>query len=52
MPQMSPILWLNLYLMFSITLVIFIAIFYYSKTPSSSPESAKAGSKQSLNWKW
>nr|AJM70179.1 ATP synthase F0 subunit 8 [Alpheus lobidens] len=49
---MSPILWLNLYLMFSITLVIFIAMFYYSKTPSSSPESLKTDTKQSLSWKW
>nr|QFG40102.1 ATP synthase F0 subunit 8 [Alpheus bellulus] len=52
MPQMSPLLWLNLYIMFTITLVIFIAMFFYTKTPSLAPTSSKPHSNETMNWKW
>nr|YP_004123572.1 ATP synthase F0 subunit 8 [Alpheus distinguendus]ACV90179.1 ATP synthase F0 subunit 8 [Alpheus distinguendus] len=52
MPQMSPLLWLNLYIMFTITLVIFIAMFFFTKSPSPVSSAAAAPLKKMLNWKW
>nr|YP_010868533.1 ATP synthase F0 subunit 8 [Alpheus brevicristatus]WGU20728.1 ATP synthase F0 subunit 8 [Alpheus brevicristatus] len=52
MPQMSPLLWLNLYFMFTVTLVIFIAMFFFSKTPSLAPSIEKTTPQSKLNWKW
>nr|YP_009500794.1 ATP synthase F0 subunit 8 [Alpheus japonicus]AXB37188.1 ATP synthase F0 subunit 8 [Alpheus japonicus]WPW61516.1 ATP synthase F0 subunit 8 [Potamalpheops sp. purple zebra] len=52
MPQMSPMLWLNLYLMFTITLMIFITMLFYIKTPALAPEVSKPHLKNKLDWKW
>nr|NP_075451.1 ATP synthase F0 subunit 8 [Cochliomyia hominivorax]Q9MFP7.1 RecName: Full=ATP synthase protein 8; AltName: Full=A6L; AltName: Full=F-ATPase subunit 8 [Cochliomyia hominivorax]AAF78611.1 ATPase subunit 8 [Cochliomyia hominivorax]AIZ03382.1 ATP synthase F0 subunit 8 [Cochliomyia hominivorax] len=54
MPQMAPIGWLSLFIIFSIAFVIFNMMNYYSYTPSM-PKSElinKTQSTNSLNWKW
>nr|QUL58814.1 ATP synthase F0 subunit 8 [Phallosphaera gravelyi] len=54
MPQMAPIGWLSLFIIFSITFVIFNMMNYYSFIPSM-PKSKFLIKKQhmnSLNWKW
>nr|QFG40115.1 ATP synthase F0 subunit 8 [Alpheus randalli] len=52
MPQMSPILWLNLYFMFSITLIVFIAMFFFTKPLTQAPQSTKTHYNQKLTWSW
>nr|AMH85529.1 ATP synthase F0 subunit 8 [Chloroprocta idioidea] len=54
MPQMAPIGWLSLFIIFSIAFVIFNVMNYYSFIPSM-PKSdliSKTQSTNSLNWKW
>uniref|UniRef100_UPI0030E35CC4 ATP synthase F0 subunit 8 n=1 Tax=Myiopardalis pardalina TaxID=765351 RepID=UPI0030E35CC4 len=53
MPQMSPIGWLSLFIIFSITFILFSMMNYYLTIPKS-PKS-KILSKnliKSMNWKW
>nr|YP_010037290.1 ATP synthase F0 subunit 8 [Acidiella diversa]QQW48066.1 ATP synthase F0 subunit 8 [Acidiella diversa] len=53
MPQMAPIGWLSLFIIFSITFILFSMMNYYSMIPKS-PKS-KISNKlmiKSLNWKW
>nr|YP_010693220.1 ATP synthase F0 subunit 8 [Bactrocera fulvicauda]WCB99012.1 ATP synthase F0 subunit 8 [Bactrocera fulvicauda] len=53
MPQMAPIGWLSLFIIFSITFILFSMMNYYSvipKTPKT--ETSKSYSTTSLNWKW
>nr|QIT03236.1 ATP synthase F0 subunit 8 [Sarcophaga pterygota] len=54
MPQMAPIGWLSLFIIFSIAFVIFNMMNYYSFF-SSMPKSnfsIKTSHTNSLNWKW
>nr|YP_009058479.1 ATP synthase F0 subunit 8 [Scathophaga stercoraria]AIL95201.1 ATP synthase F0 subunit 8 [Scathophaga stercoraria]UJG45478.1 ATP synthase F0 subunit 8 [Scathophaga stercoraria] len=54
MPQMAPIGWLSLFIIFSIAFVIFNMMNYYSFIPSM-PKSNLINKNQqmnSLNWKW
>nr|YP_009176809.1 ATP synthase F0 subunit 8 [Delia antiqua]ALJ11008.1 ATP synthase F0 subunit 8 [Delia antiqua] len=54
MPQMAPIGWLSLFIIFSITFMIFNMMNYYSFLPSM-PKSTliyKSQQMNSLNWKW
>nr|QXG19459.1 ATP synthase F0 subunit 8 [Drosophila pandora]DAA06198.1 TPA_exp: ATP synthase F0 subunit 8 [Drosophila ananassae] len=53
MPQMAPIKWLLLFIVFSITFILFCSINYYSYMPSS-PKSneLKNINLNSMNWKW
>nr|AMK38958.1 ATP synthase F0 subunit 8 [Morellia lopesae] len=54
MPQMAPIGWLSLFIIFSITFMIFNMMNYYSYNPTM-PKSNLINKKQSnntLNWKW
>nr|YP_009560224.1 ATP synthase F0 subunit 8 [Oxysarcodexia avuncula]QAA79122.1 ATP synthase F0 subunit 8 [Oxysarcodexia avuncula] len=54
MPQMAPIGWLSLFIIFSIAFVIFNMMNYYSFIPSmpKSNLTIKSQSINSLNWKW
>nr|AIW06293.1 ATP synthase F0 subunit 8 [Curculionidae sp. MT-2014] len=51
MPQMAPINWLSLFILFVFTLIIFIILNYYSflYKPTSGK---KLKTKSQLNWKW
>uniref|UniRef100_UPI0030FDFCF1 ATP synthase F0 subunit 8 n=1 Tax=Neopanorpa brisi TaxID=3135612 RepID=UPI0030FDFCF1 len=53
MPQMAPINWLSLFIMFSIILLLFNVMNYYSFNPKL-PNSKEINniSFKSLNWKW
>nr|YP_010692986.1 ATP synthase F0 subunit 8 [Carpomya incompleta]WCB98102.1 ATP synthase F0 subunit 8 [Carpomya incompleta] len=53
MPQMAPIGWLSLFIIFSITFILFSVMNYYSVIPKS-PKSqiSQKSTTQSLNWKW
>nr|WHN78748.1 ATP synthase F0 subunit 8 [Hyalurgus flavipes] len=54
MPQMAPIAWLSLFIIFSITFVVFNMMNYFSFTPAM-PKSKliyKMQLNKSLNWKW
>nr|UJG45322.1 ATP synthase F0 subunit 8 [Anthomyia procellaris] len=54
MPQMAPIGWLSLFIIFSIAFMIFNMMNYYSFFPSM-PKSCLINKTQltnSLNWKW
>nr|WJZ53011.1 ATP synthase F0 subunit 8 [Melanodexia sp.] len=54
MPQMSPINWLNLFIIFSITFVIFNMMNYYLYVPNMPKSNLINKSKllKTLNWKW
>nr|QNJ33944.1 ATP synthase F0 subunit 8 [Medetera sp. Qilemoge-2020] len=53
MPQMSPLNWLSLYMIFTAALILFCMINYFSyapMTPETKTDTQK--SMKSLNWKW
>nr|YP_010835940.1 ATP synthase F0 subunit 8 [Scopura montana]WGC89459.1 ATP synthase F0 subunit 8 [Scopura montana] len=52
MPQMAPINWLTLLIMFSLILLIFNFMNYFSFLPSPPTISTKKISQISMNWKW
>nr|URX53892.1 ATP synthase F0 subunit 8 [Cryptotermes kirbyi]URX53905.1 ATP synthase F0 subunit 8 [Cryptotermes kirbyi] len=52
MPQMMPLSWLMLFSMFSITLIVFSAMNYYTTTPTMSVSGKKSIPAKTLNWKW
>nr|QNE85651.1 ATP synthase F0 subunit 8 [Poecilobothrus nobilitatus] len=53
MPQMAPLSWLSLYIMFSITLILFCMVNYFIFIPLA-PKKSKSEkmTKSSFNWKW
>nr|YP_008080657.1 ATP synthase F0 subunit 8 [Mecopoda niponensis]AFK15634.1 ATPase subunit 8 [Mecopoda niponensis] len=53
MPQMSPLSWLLLFLMFSFSLMIFTWLNYFIiNTQPSNPQPMLLTSSSPLNWKW
>nr|YP_009171542.1 ATP synthase F0 subunit 8 [Henicus brevimucronatus]AJW76397.1 ATP synthase F0 subunit 8 [Henicus brevimucronatus] len=52
MPQMAPISWLTLFLMFSITLILFSTLNYFLMSSKSPSILDKKILSQSFNWKW
>nr|YP_010987359.1 ATP synthase F0 subunit 8 [Lednia tumana]QCF39713.1 ATP synthase F0 subunit 8 [Lednia tumana]WOL43202.1 ATP synthase F0 subunit 8 [Lednia tumana] len=52
MPQMAPISWLTLFIAFSLILLIFNFVNYYSFLPKTPEISQKSISHTSMNWKW
>nr|QOV03302.1 ATP synthase F0 subunit 8 [Phaonia errans] len=53
MPQMAPINWLSLFIIFSISFMIFCVMNYYSYNPSMPKLNFKNMNKNiSFNWKW
>nr|YP_010400376.1 ATP synthase F0 subunit 8 [Protomiltogramma cincta]UQS76075.1 ATP synthase F0 subunit 8 [Protomiltogramma cincta] len=54
MPQMAPINWLSLFIIFSMTFVIFMIMNYYVFTPYMPKSSIMKNIQMtnSLNWKW
>nr|YP_010447337.1 ATP synthase F0 subunit 8 [Piophila casei]UFY98538.1 ATP synthase F0 subunit 8 [Piophila megastigmata]UFY98551.1 ATP synthase F0 subunit 8 [Piophila megastigmata]UTN43257.1 ATP synthase F0 subunit 8 [Piophila casei] len=53
MPQMAPIGWLSLFIIFSVTFLLFSVMNYYSVIPLA-PKSSSLTEKttNSMNWKW
>nr|YP_009171568.1 ATP synthase F0 subunit 8 [Mirhipipteryx andensis]AJW76423.1 ATP synthase F0 subunit 8 [Mirhipipteryx andensis] len=54
MPQMAPMMWLTLFMWFSLILVTFAIMNYYSFFPLTSPsiEKGKSYTNNSLDWSW
>nr|WGO57941.1 ATP synthase F0 subunit 8 [Hemithyrsocera longiseta] len=52
MPQMMPLSWLSLYFFFSLLLLLFTFMNYYSYLPNSSPSEVIAKKIKKMNWKW
>nr|URX53437.1 ATP synthase F0 subunit 8 [Calcaritermes emarginicollis] len=51
MPQMMPLSWLTLFIMFSVALTTFAAMNFYTHIPSGASTEHKISVK-SINWKW
>nr|WKU83886.1 ATP synthase F0 subunit 8 [Claraeola sicilis] len=52
MPQMAPINWLILYLIFSLSLILFCMMNYYMITPNTKKFLPMNKLTKSMNWKW
>nr|QNE85612.1 ATP synthase F0 subunit 8 [Empis caudatula] len=53
MPQMAPIGWLSLFIMFMMTFMLFCMMNYYSLLPPTPKTfSLNQTLSNSLNWKW
>nr|UFZ13102.1 ATP synthase F0 subunit 8 [Protohermes spectabilis] len=52
MPQMAPINWLLLFLMFSFILILFNIMNYYITIPNYPETSSKSFKSKPLNWQW
>nr|YP_009667318.1 ATP synthase F0 subunit 8 [Oxya japonica]ASC44532.1 ATP synthase F0 subunit 8 [Oxya japonica]QOL00715.1 ATP synthase F0 subunit 8 [Oxya adentata] len=53
MPQMSPMMWFSLFIMFSITLILFNQINFFSYKPTILKKmESEFNMKKSMNWKW
>nr|AZH80543.1 ATP synthase Fo subunit 8 [Caridina cf. gracilirostris VDM-2018] len=49
---MAPLLWLNLFIFFTIVYVLFLISNYFLVVPGASQTSPKMGSPNKFNWKW
>nr|YP_010713845.1 ATP synthase F0 subunit 8 [Aristaeopsis edwardsiana]WDD39065.1 ATP synthase F0 subunit 8 [Aristaeopsis edwardsiana] len=52
MPQMAPLLWFNLFIMFSTTFLMFLILNYFIKVPSKVEKANLPHSQTEMNWKW
>nr|QXT45763.1 ATP synthase F0 subunit 8 [Leucrocuta aphrodite] len=52
MPQMAPLSWLTLFIVFSMTLILFGILNYFLISPSAPEGSSTEVKTQSFNWKW
>nr|URX52764.1 ATP synthase F0 subunit 8 [Neotermes cf. insularis/malandensis]URX52777.1 ATP synthase F0 subunit 8 [Neotermes cf. insularis/malandensis] len=52
MPQMMPMSWLSLSIMFSMTLILFALMNYYTKVTTTNALMKQVIMTKSLNWKW
>nr|YP_010362087.1 ATP synthase F0 subunit 8 [Chalcophora japonica]UNQ87647.1 ATP synthase F0 subunit 8 [Chalcophora japonica] len=51
MPQMAPMMWSILFTVFSLTLIVFTALNYYTSSMIPKQEFSKID-KKIINWKW
>nr|YP_010835953.1 ATP synthase F0 subunit 8 [Rhopalopsole subnigra]WGC89472.1 ATP synthase F0 subunit 8 [Rhopalopsole subnigra] len=52
MPQMAPISWLTLFIMFSLILLIFNFVNYFIFLPTAPKSSHTQILSPTMNWKW
>nr|YP_009915381.1 ATP synthase F0 subunit 8 [Palaemon adspersus]QLM01570.1 ATP synthase F0 subunit 8 [Palaemon adspersus] len=52
MPQMAPLLWLNLYIFFTIMFAIIVIMNFYMKPPIKVNVPTKLSSLNPQTWKW
>nr|QDP18094.1 ATP synthase F0 subunit 8 [Dictyophorus spumans] len=52
MPQMSPLLWFNLFMMFSITMIMINQIMFFSFNNKMIKMKKKKNNNPKMNWKW
>nr|AZH80553.1 ATP synthase Fo subunit 8 [Caridina gracilipes] len=49
---MAPLLWLNLFIFFTIIYTLFLILNYFISTPSASQASCAAQIPNKFNWSW
>nr|YP_010384302.1 ATP synthase F0 subunit 8 [Odontodactylus havanensis]UGW52156.1 ATP synthase F0 subunit 8 [Odontodactylus havanensis] len=52
MPQMAPLLWLNLYVFFFSIFMLFVMMSYFTYSPAMKSEATTAYETLQMNWKW
>nr|YP_011026038.1 ATPase subunit 8 [Euchorthippus cheui]WQM87407.1 ATPase subunit 8 [Euchorthippus cheui] len=53
MPQMSPIMWFTLFILFSIMMIMFNQMNFFSYKPNIMKNFKKSTMKEKkMNWKW
>nr|QJT42845.1 ATP synthase F0 subunit 8 [Agrilus mali] len=52
MPQMAPMSWLTLFIVFSITFFVFCVFNYYSSMHAPMQSLSKKLQTKKINWKW
>nr|QNE85952.1 ATP synthase F0 subunit 8 [Calopteryx splendens] len=52
MPQMAPMSWTVLFMMFSTNMMIMAMLSYYLYTPTSAANVTKTSYHNIMNWKW
>nr|YP_009406969.1 ATP synthase F0 subunit 8 [Stygiocaris lancifera]ASA39505.1 ATP synthase F0 subunit 8 [Stygiocaris lancifera] len=52
MPQMGPLLWLNLFIFFSMSFMLFFVINYFLPPFSKMSPVTSPDKPETLNWKW
>nr|YP_009443864.1 ATP synthase F0 subunit 8 [Amphigerontia montivaga]ATU07085.1 ATP synthase F0 subunit 8 [Amphigerontia montivaga] len=52
MPQMNPMWWFSLFIVFSLVLILSNSLNYFYFNPSISQASSLKSTKKSFNWKW
>nr|YP_010010496.1 ATP synthase F0 subunit 8 [Sycanus croceovittatus]QOH97844.1 ATP synthase F0 subunit 8 [Sycanus croceovittatus] len=52
MPQMAPIWWTTLFIMFNLSFLAMITITYFQEIPLPSMESKTIKQIKNLDWKW
>nr|YP_009740644.1 ATP synthase F0 subunit 8 [Heteropternis respondens]QID03606.1 ATP synthase F0 subunit 8 [Heteropternis respondens] len=52
MPQMSPMMWFSLFIMFSITMIMFNQMNFFSYMPNKNKKTSYLMKKSKINWKW
>nr|YP_009406982.1 ATP synthase F0 subunit 8 [Typhlatya monae]ASA39518.1 ATP synthase F0 subunit 8 [Typhlatya monae] len=52
MPQMAPLLWLNLFIFFSFTFLVFFVLNYFIPPYKKIDPMIAYSQHKKLNWKW
>nr|YP_009350510.1 ATP synthase F0 subunit 8 [Macrotermes falciger]AQP27234.1 ATP synthase F0 subunit 8 [Macrotermes falciger] len=52
MPQMMPMEWMMLYMMFLITFLMFNIMNYFNQSPNKQKSSKSIITSNKMNWKW
>nr|YP_009406930.1 ATP synthase F0 subunit 8 [Typhlatya iliffei]ASA39453.1 ATP synthase F0 subunit 8 [Typhlatya iliffei] len=52
MPQMAPLLWLNLFIFFCSSLMLFFILNYFLYPYTKTSPTPKSWGLKKLNWKW
>nr|WON65858.1 ATP synthase F0 subunit 8 [Macrotermes subhyalinus] len=52
MPQMMPMEWMMLYMMFLITFLMFNIMNYFNQSPNKQESSKSTITSNKMNWKW
>nr|YP_010437812.1 ATP synthase F0 subunit 8 [Neurobasis chinensis]UTB53944.1 ATP synthase F0 subunit 8 [Neurobasis chinensis] len=52
MPQMAPMSWTMLFMMFIINMMIMVMMNYYLYTPTPKKINKNCGDLSIMNWKW
>nr|YP_009159441.1 ATP synthase F0 subunit 8 [Palaemon serenus]AKQ09486.1 ATP synthase F0 subunit 8 [Palaemon serenus] len=52
MPQMAPLLWLNLYIFFTVVFILILILNFFMKPPVKISEPLKSSLLTPKVWKW